>query len=113
MIHSEDKRAKKTRQDLIKNKQQRGIEAISPDPPKYELLHGTLGHSFVCMGSVNVYACESGLVHTSVCMSVWRTEVKVVCGVLNMFGPGSGTIWRCDLVGVGVSLWGWALRPSS
>ncbi|KRY63421.1 hypothetical protein T4D_11520 [Trichinella pseudospiralis] len=22
-----------------------------------------------------------------------------------MLGPGSGTIWRCGLVGVGVSLW--------
>jgi hypothetical protein len=26
-----------------------------------------------------------------------------------MLGPGSGTIWRCGLVGVGVSLWAWAL----
>jgi hypothetical protein len=27
-----------------------------------------------------------------------------------MLGPGSGTIRRCGLVGVGVSLWEWALR---
>jgi hypothetical protein len=27
--------------------------------------------------------------------------------------PGSDTIWRCGLVGVDVSLWVWALRPSS
>jgi hypothetical protein len=27
-----------------------------------------------------------------------------------MLGAGSGTIRRCGLVGVGVSLWGWALR---
>jgi len=31
---------------------------------------------------------------------------------LSMLGPGSGTIRRCGLVGVGVSLWAWALRPS-
>ena len=35
------------------------------------------------------------------------------CGGLNMLGPGNGTIRRCGLVGVGVSLWGWALRPFS
>jgi hypothetical protein len=27
---------------------------------------------------------------------------KKVCGDLNVLGPGSGTIWRYDLVGVGV-----------
>jgi hypothetical protein len=34
---------------------------------------------------------------------------KKVCGCdgLNMPGPGSNTIWRCGLVGVGVSLWVW------
>jgi hypothetical protein len=26
------------------------------------------------------------------------------CGSLNILGPGSGTIWRCDLVGGSVSL---------
>jgi hypothetical protein len=26
------------------------------------------------------------------------------CGGLYMLGPGSGTIWRCGLVGVGVAL---------
>jgi hypothetical protein len=35
------------------------------------------------------------------------------CGALNMLGPGSGTIRRCGLVGGRVSLWGWAMRPSS
>jgi hypothetical protein len=30
------------------------------------------------------------------------------CHSLNMLGPGSGTICRCGLVGVGVSLWVWA-----
>ena len=37
-----------------------------------------------------------------------------------MLGPGTGTIWKCGLggvgvvlFGVGVSLWAWALRPSS
>ena len=39
------------------------------------------------------------------------TEVPP-CGGLNMLGPGSGTIWRCGLVGGSVSLWwGWALKP--
>ena len=31
---------------------------------------------------------------------------------LHVLGPGSGTIGRCGPVGVGVSLWVWALRPS-
>jgi hypothetical protein len=30
------------------------------------------------------------------------------CDGLYMLGPGSGTIRRCGLVGVGVSLWVWA-----
>jgi hypothetical protein len=34
------------------------------------------------------------------------------CDGLYMLSPGSGTIRRCILVGVGVSLWCWALRPS-
>jgi hypothetical protein len=35
------------------------------------------------------------------------------CDGLYMFGPGSGTIKRCGLVGVDVALlWVWALRPS-
>ena len=29
---------------------------------------------------------------------------KAICGGLNMLGPGSGTIRRCGLVGVGVAL---------
>ena len=28
----------------------------------------------------------------------------IACGSLNMLGPESGTIWRCGLVGVGVTL---------
>jgi hypothetical protein len=30
-----------------------------------------------------------------------------------MLASGSGTIRRCGLVGVGVSLWAWALNPHS
>jgi hypothetical protein len=26
------------------------------------------------------------------------------CGGLNMVGPGSGTIWKCDLVRIGMAL---------
>jgi hypothetical protein len=33
------------------------------------------------------------------------------CDGLYMLGPGSGTLWRCGLVGVSVSLWKWALIP--
>jgi hypothetical protein len=36
----------------------------------------------------------------------------VECDGLYMFGPESGTIRRCDPVGVGVALWVWAIRPS-
>ena len=32
----------------------------------------------------------------------------VECDGLYVLGPGSGTISRCDLVGIGVSLWVWA-----
>jgi hypothetical protein len=35
------------------------------------------------------------------------------CDGLYMLGPGSGTIWRCGLVGIGMLLQVWALRPSS
>jgi hypothetical protein len=34
--------------------------------------------------------------------------LKEQCHGLYILGPGSGTIWRCYLVGVGVSLWVWA-----
>jgi hypothetical protein len=40
------------------------------------------------------------------------TEVGM-CDGLHMFDSGSGTIRRRGPVGVGVSLWVWALRPSS
>ena len=33
------------------------------------------------------------------------------CDGLYILGPGSGTIRRCGLVGVGVSLWMWAYDP--
>jgi hypothetical protein len=36
-----------------------------------------------------------------------------MCHGLYMLGPGSDTIRRCGSVGVGVSLWAWATRPSS
>jgi hypothetical protein len=36
----------------------------------------------------------------------------VECDGLYMLGLESGTIRGCGLVGVGVSLWVWALRPS-
>jgi hypothetical protein len=38
---------------------------------------------------------------------------ELSCYGLYMLSPGSGTIKRCGPVGVGVSLWAWALRPSS
>jgi len=40
-------------------------------------------------------------------------EPEGKCHGLNEIGPGSGTVRRCGPVGVGVSLWAWALRPSS
>jgi hypothetical protein len=42
----------------------------------------------------------------------WRNVFPHFDG-LCMLGPGSGTIRRCDPGGGGVSLWVWALRPSS
>ena len=36
-----------------------------------------------------------------------------LCGGLYMLGPGSSTIRKCGLVGVGVSLLMWALKPYS
>ena len=38
---------------------------------------------------------------------------NIQCDGLCMLGPGSDTIRRYGPVGVGVSLWAWALRPSS
>jgi hypothetical protein len=40
-------------------------------------------------------------------------EWNVLVLFLYMLGPGSGTIRRCGPVGIGVSLWVWALRLSS
>ena len=37
----------------------------------------------------------------------------VECDSLYMLSPESGRIRRCGLVGVGVSLWAWAIRLSS
>jgi hypothetical protein len=33
---------------------------------------------------------------------------RYLCNGLYKLGPGSGTIRRCGLVGVGVPLWSWA-----
>jgi hypothetical protein len=47
------------------------------------------------------------------CLPMAASESFYLCNCdgLYMFGPGSDTIWRrCGLVGVGVSLWAWALR---
>ena len=45
------------------------------------------------------------------CFSPLRQGIsKPRCDGLCMLGPGSSTI-RCGLVGVGVPLWAWALRP--
>jgi hypothetical protein len=41
---------------------------------------------------------------TKSCYSIC-SHIYSMCDGLHILGPGSGTIWRCDLVGVGVSLW--------
>ena len=46
-------------------------------------------------------------------MMVLALSSITLCDGLYMLVPGSGTIRRCGLVGVGVSLWVWTLRPSS
>lgn len=40
-------------------------------------------------------------------------DIKSYCDNLYMLGPGIGTIRSCGIVKVGMSLWLWALRPSS
>ena len=40
-------------------------------------------------------------------------NVLALCDGLYTLGPGGGTVGRCGLVGEGVSLWVWALRPSN
>ena len=37
-------------------------------------------------------------------------KIQFPCHGLHMLGPGRSTIWRCGLLGVGVSLWVWARR---
>ena len=52
------------------------------------------------------------------CLTISYLEIKHVfkyvdnCSGLHKLVTGSGTIKRCSLVGVGVSLCAWALRPS-
>ena len=53
------------------------------------------------------------LVCCMVASSLWKHLVLSVCDGLYMLGPGNVTIRRCGLVGVGVSLWSWALRHYS
>jgi hypothetical protein len=61
-----------------------------------------------------VYACLCAVVHVCLHVCILMLEVDIEhCHGLYMFGPGSGTVKRSDLVGVGVSLWVWALRPLS
>ena len=38
------------------------------------------------------------------CQKAIYRLIPKICDGLNIFGPQSGTIWRCGLVGVGVSL---------
>jgi hypothetical protein len=45
-------------------------------------------------------------------MAQWLRALTT-CGGLSMLGPGSGTIRGCGLIGESMSLWVWALRPSS
>ena len=62
------------------------------------------------MGRVSVASMLLGAQMCALYMQVW---VLGCCDGLYMLGPGSGTIRRCGPVGVGVSLWVWAIRPSS
>jgi hypothetical protein len=57
-------------------------------------------------------ACSS-LIHLMARKQREKDEEVRVCYGLHMLSPGSGAIRRCGPVGVGVSLWVWALRPSS
>jgi hypothetical protein len=43
----------------------------------------------------------------------WRQELIQRCDGLYVLGPGSCTIRRCGLVGIGVVTLGMGLRPSS
>ena len=47
------------------------------------------------------------LVYYIYAMPVVNRRSLGTCDGLYMLGPGNGTIRRCDLVGVGVSLWVW------
>ena len=53
-----------------------------------------------------VNMCASGCFNYSLAL-----DDEAFCYGLNMLGPGSGTIWKCGLGGIGVSQWMWALRP--
>jgi hypothetical protein len=46
-------------------------------------------------------------------LRTFAAPAEAWCDGVYMLGSGSGTIRRCSPVGVGVSLWVWALRPSS
>jgi hypothetical protein len=55
--------------------------------------------SFLSTSSVWFYSRSLGYIS-----SLWFLVIQ--CGGLNMLGPGSGTVWRCGLVGGSVSLRG-------
>ena len=44
------------------------------------------------------------ILNTGPLRSGYPLQAHPHCGGLNMLDPGSGTIWKCDLVGVGVAL---------
>jgi hypothetical protein len=58
----------------------------------------------VAVGSLQVCFAFAGF---------WDKFAIPQCHGLNTLSPGSCTIWRCSFVRVDVSLWEWALRPSS
>ena len=70
---------------------------------------GTVGsdtHGQVVVTYERKYAEQVSVVSASV------LAARLLLGMVGtLLGPGGGTIWRCGLVGAGVSLWEWALIP--
>ena len=81
--------------------------------PLGSLIHGELrGFPWIRVGSTLYPLAFYPVEERDDLHLLLEDTVKPECDGLYMLSLGSGTIRKCGLVRIGVSLWVWALRPS-